>query len=177
MATRITNLMPACGYNPGGINAVRVLDFDDFIGFGFSGGALYDSCLVTKIERSGNFADTQAKAAKYDGPINGKIVTHKLETFIESLDADFTSAIHLASRRRYIVIFEGMNGKPYAFGYEAGAAVSYTGQTDGALGYIVTFTAASIYPLFEVTPQALIENKPTVNWLPDFINGAYCEIL
>lgn len=177
MATRITSLMPACGYNPGGITSVRVLDWDDFTAFGFAGGALYDSCLVTAIERSGEFADVQAKVAKYTGPINGKIVTHSLETFIESMDADIIAAVHLASRRRYVVIFDGMNGKPYAFGYEAGAVPVYTGQTDGAQGFIVTFTAQSIYPLFELTPEALTANEPTVNWLPDFINGAYCEII
>lgn len=169
--------MPACGYNPGGITSARVLDWDDFVAFGFAGSALYDSCLVTSIERAGDFADVQAKVAKYSGPISGKIVTHTLETFIESLDADFISAIHLASRRRYIVVFEGMNNKAYAFGYEAGAVPVYTGQTDGALGFIVTFTAPSTYPLFEVTPEALASNLPTTNWLADFSTGAYCEVI
>lgn len=176
MATRITSLMPVCGYNPGGITSVRVLDWDDFIGFGFESGALYDSCLVTAIERSGEFADTQAKVAKYSSPINGKIINHTLETFIESMDAGIIAQIHLASRRRYVVVFDGMNGKAYGFGYEAGAVPVYTGQTDGALGYMITFTAPSIYPLFEITPEALVESTPIVNWLPDFINGAYCEI-
>lgn len=175
MATRITTLLPACGYNPGGITSVRVLDFADFIGFGFEDGALYDSCLVTSVERSGEFADVQAKIAKYSGPLNGKIINHTLETFIESMESDFIAAIHLASRRRYVVIFEGMNNRAYAFGYEAGAVPVYTGQTDGALGYMVTFSAPSVYPLFEIVSEALKENTPTVDWLPDFTNGAYCE--
>lgn len=176
MASRITTLMPACGYNPGGITSVRVLDYDDFIGFGFEGGALYDRCLVTDIDRIGNFADVQAKAAKYSGPISGKIVTHTLETFVESMEADIIAAIHLASRRRYVVVFDGMNGRAYAFGYEAGAQPVYTGQTDGAQGFIITFAAPSVYPLFEVTPQALLDTTPTSNWLADYVTGAYCEI-
>lgn len=177
MATRITTLMPACGYNPGGITSVRVLDWEDFIGFGFESGALYDSCLVTDVERAGDFADVQAKVAKYSGPINGKIINHTLETFVESMEANIIAAIHLASRRRYVVIFDGMNGRAYAFGYEAGAVPTYTGQTDGAQGYVITFSAPSIYPLFEVTAQALTDNIPTTNWLPDFTTGAYCEII
>lgn len=177
MATRITTLMPACGYNPGGITSVRVLDWDDFAAFGFSGAALYDSCLVTEVERTGEFADVQAEVAKYSGPLNGKIITHTLETFIGSMSADMIAAIHLASRRRYVVIFSGMNGRSYAFGYEAGAAVTYTGQTDGSQGFIITFTASSIYPLFEVTAQALIDNTSAGVWLPDFVHGAYCEII
>jgi hypothetical protein len=177
MATRISTLKPNCGYNPGGIKSVQVIDFDDFIAFGFTGGALYDSCLVTEIQRSGEFADVQADVAKYSGPISNKIVTHTLETFIGSLEAAYIASLHLASRRRYVVIFDGMNGRTYAFGYEAGAAVTYSGQTDGGLGYIVSFTCPSVYPLFEVTPEALAQNLPTVKWLPDFINGAYCETI
>lgn len=177
MATRITKLVPACGYNPGGIASVRVLDYEDFIGFGFESGGLYDSCLVTDVERSGEFADVQAKVAKYSGAINGKIINHQLETFVESMEADMTAQIHLASRRRYVVVFVGADGRAYGFGYEAGAVPVYAGQTDGAQGYMITFSAPSIYPLFEITAQALIENMPVVKWLPDFNNGAYCEII
>jgi hypothetical protein len=167
--------MPVCGYNPGGIPTVRVLDWEDFTGFRFAGSGLYDSCLVSAVQRSGNFADVQAKVAKYSGPISGKIIVHTLETFIEGFD--LISAIHLASRRRYVVIFDATNGRSFAFGYEAGAVPTYTGQTDGALGYLITFTAPSIYPLFEVTPAALLTSTPTTKWLPDFINGAYCETI
>lgn len=174
MASRITSLTPACGYSPGGIQNVRVLDWADFGGYGFNG--LYDTCLVTALERSSDFADVQAKAAKYTGPLTGKIVTHTLDTFIESLDADLTAQIHLASKRRYVVVFDGMNGKPYTFGYEAGATVNYNGQTEGANGYLVSFVAPSIYPLFEMTPEALAGTSPVINWLPDFTTGAYCQI-
>lgn len=176
MASRITNLKPPCGYNPGGIKSVRVLDWEDFIAFGFAGGALYDSALVTEIQRSGEFADVQANVAKYSGPISGKIVNHTLETFVESMQADYIAALHLASRRRYVVIFDGMNDRPYAFGYEAGAQAVYNGQTDGGLGFLVTFSCASIYPLFELTPDALEANNPTTTWLADFTNGAFCEV-
>lgn len=176
MATRITTLKPPCGYNPGGITAVQVLDFDDFVAFGFLNSALYDSCSVIAVQRVGDFADVQPDVAKYTGPITGKIITHTLETFVESLEASYIAALHLASRRRYVVIFSGMNDRSYAFGYEAGATVTYNAQTDGGLGYMVTFTAQSVYPLFEVTPDALINNLPTTKWLPDFVTGAYCEI-
>lgn len=176
MATRITTLKPPCGYNPGGITSVQVLDFDDFIAFGFTNDALYDSCLVTQVQRSGEFADVQEDVAKYSGPISGKIITHMLETFVGALEAQYIASLHLASRRRYVVIFNGMDDRAYAFGYEAGASVVYNGQTDGALGFLVTFTCQSVYPLFEVTPEALQDNAPTSKWLPDFTNGAYCEI-
>jgi hypothetical protein len=174
MATRITTLLPPCAYNSGGIPSVRVLDWEDFISFGFA--ALYDSCLITEVQRSGEFADVQAKVAKYTGPLSGKIINHSLETFVESLAADYTAQVILASRRRYIVIFDGYDGKSYAFGYEAGATPVFTGQTDGAQGYVITFTAASSYPLFEVAPEALLATSPTSLWIPDFNNGAYCEI-
>lgn len=176
MATRITTLLPPGAYNSGGITSVRVLDWEDFISFGFLSAGLYDSCIVTEVQRSGDFADVQAKVAKYTGPISGRIINHSLETFIETLDGDYTAQLFLATRRRYVVIFDGYNGKSYVFGYEAGAVPVYTGQTDGAQGYIVTFNAPSAYPLFEVTAAALRETTPTIKWLPDFTHGAYCEI-
>lgn len=180
MATRITTLKPACALNPGGIQSVSVLDYDDFLGFGFAGGALYDSCLVTEIHRAGVFAEVQADAAKYSGPIStpstAGIVTHTLDTFIESMEASYIAALHLAAKHRYIVLFTGMNGRNYVFGYEAGAVPTYSAQTDGATGFTITFSAPSIYPLFEVTDAAINQNISTIKWLPDFIYGAYCEV-
>lgn len=173
---RIQNIKPPCGYRVEGIDLIRLLDFDDFDGFKFDGDDLYNNCLVTAVLRSGDFVELDTpETAKYTSSQQNGIYTHTLETFIGDLSAELEAMLHLATKRRYIVLFRAKNGRYFAFAYEAGANVSYANQTAEGIGSLVTVTASSIYPIFEVSEDAFNAETYSSEFLPDFNNGAYCE--
>jgi len=175
---RLQNIIPACGYTVEGISEIKLLDFEDFIAFEFDGDNLYDSCLVTGIVRTNDFTQIEAPdlVAKYTGPVNNGVYAHGLETFVNELSAQTISNLHLATKRRQLVLFKTNAGKYFIFGYEAGAIVTYTGQTAEAIGSLVTIQGASIYPLFEVIGTAVTNFVRPSEFDIDFNNGAYCEI-
>lgn len=174
---RIANLKPPCGYNLEGLESIRLLDFDDFRGFRFLGDDLYSNCRVIAILRDGDFTELSAPdGAKYSSTLNNKIYTHTLETFIPDLSDEVASNLHLGTKRRHVPVFRLKTGKYFTFGYEAGAVLSYNNQTNEAAGALVTLIAQSSYPLFEVTEGALEDSGYNIEFIPDFDNGAYCEV-
>lgn len=173
---RIQNIKPPCGYRVEGIDFIRLLDFDDFNGFKFDGDDLYNNCLVTAVLRSGDFVEVDTpETAKYTSSLQNGVYSHTLETFIGDLSAELEAALHLATKRRYIVLFRAKNGRYFAFAYEAGANLSYANQTAEGIGSLVTVTASSIYPLFEVSEDAFTAETYSSEFIPDFDLGAYCE--
>lgn len=173
MKCRIQNIAPPCDYRAEGIDLIRLLDTDDFDGFEFDGD---NNCLVTAVLRSGDFVDVECpQTAKYTSVLQNGIYTHTLETFIGDLSADLGAALHVATKRRYIALFRARNGRYFAFGYDAGATVSYANQTADGIGSLVTITASSIHPLFEVSEDAVTRAHQTFEFVPDFYRGAYCE--
>lgn len=174
-------MVPDCGYNMNGIEAIRLLDFDDFGGFKFDGDGLYDSCYVSEILQHGDssYVDIATPdSAKYTSTLNNGTYAHTIETFIGDLSASLASSLHLAIKKRYIVLFRTKARRYFVFGYEAGATVTYVNQTADGLGSLVTISANSIYPLFErapykigqyltVSPAHIILEKP--NTIKSFI--------
>jgi len=152
---RIQNIKPPCRYLTEGLDTILLLDLEDFNGFGFKDQGLYDSCLVTKIFKSGSPAEVEAsESAKYSATLQNGIYTHTLEAFIDDLSAETAATLHLATKRRYVVFFRAKNSLYFSFAYEAGAKVTYTNQTAEGVGSLFTVAAASIYPLFEVSREA-----------------------
>lgn len=174
---RIQNLKPPCGYTLEGVVAVWLLDFEDFRGFRFLGDDLYNNCHVEAILRNGDFVEVAApETAKYTSGLSNKIYAHVLETFVNELSDTMISNLHLATKRRHVPVFKLASGRYFTFGYETGANLSYASQTADAIGALVTITAASIYPPFEVDASALIgDNNFNIEFKPDF-TGAYCII-
>lgn len=176
--SRIQHIKPPTAYVLEGVSEVLLLDFDDFKGFRFEGGDLYKNCLVSAILRLDEFKQIDAPdlVAKYFSTLQNGVYQHTVETFIAELSAATLSNLHLASKRRQVAVFRAKTGKYYTFGYEAGAAVTYSNQTADALGSLVTVTATSIYPLFEVQAEAMAGPIliPEV-WNVDYLNNTFCE--
>lgn len=173
---RIHNIVPLCGYRLEGIDFIRLLDYDDFVGFKFDGDDLYSNCKVTAILRSGDFVPVDApETAKYTSPLQNGVYTHTLETFIGDLSAELEATLRLATKRRYIVLFRAKNGRYFAFGYDAGATVSYADQTAEGIGSLVTITATSMYPIFEVAEDATVHPAYNIAYSP-VETSAYCTL-
>jgi hypothetical protein len=151
-------MVPACGYNPEGISDIRLLDFEDFKGFKFRGDKPCDTCDVTAVNHTGGFIVMESPdTAKYSSTLQNGVYTHVLESFIGELSAGMSATLHLATKRRYIVMFRSKTERYFAFAYEAGATVTYVNRTDGGTGSLVTVTASSIHPLFEMSRSAFME--------------------
>lgn len=173
---RIQNIIPPCDYRLEGIDLIRLLDFDDFFGFKFDGDDLYSNCMVTAVLRSGDFVPVDTPdTAKYSSTLQNGIYTHTLETFIGDLSAELEATLHLAIKRRYIVLFRAKSGRFFAFGYDAGATVSYANQTAEGAGSLLTITATSAYPLFEATKEAATRPAYNVAYAP-VETSAFCTI-
>lgn len=166
---RIFNLVPVCGYNPDGIKSVWLLDFEDFEGYVYPDQDNYDKAQVQTVNTGGTLVKIAAPnmVAKYSS--TGAYV-HTLETFIPALTHDLAEQLNLAIRHRYVVFFRTNKGQMYTFGDEAGAVVSYVNQTAEGLGSLVTITAESIHPLYEMDAQALELVAPLARFVP---NGDY----
>ncbi len=157
---RIKNIIPPCHYQPDGIASIKALDFEDFGGFRFEGDNLYDVCAVTDIVRSGDMIEIGvSNSAEYTSILQNGIYTHSIKTFINDLSADLTATLHLTSKRRYIIFFKANNGRFFSFGYESGAVLTYADQTTDGAGSLITITAKSIYPRFEVQESAFRKTK------------------
>lgn len=149
-------MLRPCGYQPEGIDAIQLLDFEDFEGFTFENDGSYDSCYVTEMRRRGRLAELDTPdGAKYTSTLQNGLYTHTVETFISDLNAAQAASLHLATKRRYVPIFRAKTGKYFAFAEDTGATVRYANQTAEGLGSLVTITAQSVYPLFELDPQAV----------------------
>lgn len=174
---RITNLKPPCGYNAEGITAILLLDAEDFTDFLFDDNGTYGTALVSGILRSGDFIEVDAPqlVARYTST---GLYVHTLETFILELSAPMLAQLHLATKRRYIVVFRTTEGRYFSFGYGTGATVRYAAQTADNVGAAVTITASNAYPLFEVNPDAVTDGPPAqrFRWVPMFDIGATCAI-
>jgi hypothetical protein len=150
MSCRIAHIKPPCGYIVEGVEQIWLLDFDDFGGYKFYEDGNYEKCYVEEILQSGTFKELDAPdlVAKYSSTGN---YAHRLETFVGALNSSTLSSLHLATKRRQVVLFKTNSQQYFTFGYEAGAAVSYANQTNEGFGSAVTLTSNSIYPLFEYT--------------------------
>lgn len=159
-----------------GISEIMLLDLADFDGFKFDSDNLYENCRVTAILRSGDLVNTDAsESAKYNSTLQNGMYTHTLETFIAELSATMESLLHLSSKRRYVVVFKSNAGRYFTFGYNTGATISYANQTNESTGSVVTMTASSIYPLFEVAESAFTALPYNMEFIPDFVNRTYCD--
>lgn len=175
---RILNIKTNCGYNLEGVDRIYLLDFADLSGFEFDGDDLYNNCLVVSILRSAPFIELDTPdSAKHDSSVQNGMYSHTLVTFIADISADILRNLHLATKRRYLPVFRTKMGRYFTYGYDAGATVTHTEQTTEATGCLVTVTAASIYPLFEVASAAMTgpdDDNFRVEYQPDYDHYTIC---
>lgn len=151
MKCRATSIVTPCDYSRQGISNIRLIDLEDFEGLRFERDARYDTNLITAVLHTGApISIDTPNSARYVMSMDRGTYTHSIETFVKELGAYFTKNLHLATKRRYIILFD-TQGKTFLFGYKQGASLSYTNQTEGATGSMVTLSITSKYPLFEVS--------------------------
>lgn len=150
MRCRINSINKRCAYNPGGISHIKILDREDLRYIAFLHDGLYENNLITNVIRKEKFTDIPASdTAKYTKTLQGKLYTHTLETFAENLDYRTIRDLDLAKLKKYVVVYRTNVGKYYLFGYNPGASLSYSAQTEEGSGVLIRLTETTEYPLFE----------------------------
>lgn len=162
-----------CGYNPGGLASIQVMDVDDFVGLRFKDDGLEDSALVEKIYGRNPIAVPVSTSSRYAVSKTGRIYSHQIDTYISGMSATLIASLELAARRDYAVIFTAKSGARFFFGYDAGAKISYNATSSDGLGPSVIIAARSKYPIFELMPSTIV-GSPRATFDVDFNLGAYC---
>jgi len=177
----IQNIKHTCLYNPGGISEIYLLDIRDFVSYTFTGDALYNTCYADRINRyeySKYIVLSQVSESNFTESGDSGLYKQQFTSFVGTIEAAKTADLLLASANKYLVIFRNMQGKVYTFGQDGGASVSFTqisGQVGETAGYQVTISKESVYPLFELNPDALSDNSYLMEYVPDFEINYYCE--
>lgn len=167
MSCRIGHIKPPCTYAVEGVESIWTLDFDDFAGYRFYEDGLYGVGYVEEILQLGPFREIDAPelVAKYSS--SGSYV-HRIETFIGALNGNTLANLNLARKRPQVVLFKTFSQQYFTFGYEAGATLSHSNQTNDGFGSSVIISANSIYPLFEYLGAV-----PTEEEMGLFVEGDY----
>lgn len=181
----IQNIKHSCGYNPGGISEIYLLDIRDFVSYEFKDDKLYDQCFVDsiKISASDYVRLDVVDEANFTESQDSGIYTQTISTFVRSLDSQKTAGLLLADSNKYLVVFRSQ-GKMFSFGSDGGASLSFTqqtGQRGETGGYSISITKKSIYPLFEAAPdktviESLLSTQDKVNMIVTE-DGYYIPIL
>jgi hypothetical protein len=167
MSCRIGHIKPPCAYAVEGVERIWLLDFDDFAGYRFYEDGLYGVGYVEEILQLGPFREIDAPelVAKYSS--TGAYV-HRVETFVGALKGSTLSELNLARKRPQVVLFKTLSQQYFTFGYEAGASIAHTNQTNDGFGSSVTITANSIYPLFEYLGAVPTEEESGLRVLGEY---------
>lgn len=171
----IDNIKSDTGYNLGGISSILLLDKEQFWGYEFADDDLYHEFLVSKVFRAADYIELDiVDESLLNQTFTNEIYKHELKSFVRVAHAKTTSLLEYARRKRFVVFYKTKQGQYFTFGSDGGVQLSYTIQSDaaqGVNGMAISMVKNSIYPIFEVTKDAIF-NIPA-HFIPDF-DGAYC---
>lgn len=146
-------------YNIGGISEIWLLDINDFISFKFKDDDLYDNCYIEAISKDGTFIELgRVNESNLTSSYSDGIYRTTLNTFIHSLNSSQESHLLKVRESKCLVIIRTLHSKYFAFGSDGGATLTYnpqSGQNGDVHGYVIQLEKRSIYPLFEIDPEAM----------------------
>ncbi len=146
-------------YNLGGISNIWLLNIDDFITYKFKDDALHNTSYVDAIYKENIFFELgNVEESNLKETIGNGIYKQEINTFIGDLNQDILNWLQYAVYGRYVVVIRTMHDRYFTFGSDGGAKLSHSGQTGqrGELnGVAIKLDKSSIYPLFEINPDAV----------------------
>lgn len=174
------DLITGCNYSIGGIHSIWILDINDFDGYVFNNDSLYDSMYVDNIYVKGNWYELQAvDEANFTEKVNNGAYQQQLTTFIGLYDADIQREMLKSTNSKFLVVFRTFTRKYFVFGSDGGVTLTYENQSGAkteSIGYSVTLSINSSYPLFELNPN-YFNSEHTVNFIYKPIYDSYtCEL-
>ena len=174
------DLIGSCNYSVAGINKLWVLNIDDFQVYEFKNDGLYSEVYVENIYIKSRWYEVQTvDDSKFTEKFTSGGYVQELNTYVAQFDSDIQAEILKTNKRKFLVLFRTNVGKYFVFGSDGGVPLSYnaeTGTKGSSIGYSVTFSKSSQFPLFEVNPDYMVNGGGAkFQYMPVFL-PIYCQL-
>ena len=174
------DLTGICDYSISGIHSLWVLNIDDFQVYEFRDDKLYSEIYIDNIYIKGKWYELQTiDESKFTEKFANGGYTQELTTYISKFDSEIQAEILKTNKRKFLVLFRTNEGRYFVFGSDGGVPLIYTAETGSkgsSIGYSVTLSKNSQFPLFEVNPDYMVNGGGAkFQYLPVF-EPIYCEL-
>lgn len=169
-----------CKYSISGIHSLWVLNIDDFQVYEFRDDKLYSEIYIDNIYTKGRWYELQTiDESKFTEKFANGGYTQELTTYISKFDSEIQAEILKTNKKKFLVLFRTNEGRYFVFGSDGGVPLTYTAETGSkgsSIGYSVTLSKNSQFPLFEVNPDYMVNGGGAkFQYLPVF-EPIYCEL-
>lgn len=169
-----------CKYSISGIHSLWVLNIDDFQVYEFRNDKLYSEIYIDNIYIKGKWYELQTiDDSKFTEKFANGGYTQELTTYISKFDSEIQAEILKTNKRKFLVLFRTNEGRYFVYGSDGGVPLIYTAETGAkgsSIGYSVTLSKSSQFPLFEVNPDYMINGGGAkFQYLPVF-EPIFCEL-
>lgn len=174
------DLTGECKYAISGIHSLWVLNIDDFQVYEFMNDKLYSEIYIDNIYIKGKWYELQTiDESKFTEKFANGGYTQELTTYISKFDSEIQAEILKTNKKKFLVLFRTNEGRYFVFGSDGGVPLTYTAETGSkgsSIGYSVTLSKNSQFPLFEVNPDYMVNGGGAkFQYLPVF-EPIYCEL-
>lgn len=174
------NLTGECKYSISGIHSLWVLNIDDFQVYEFRDDKLYSEIYIDNIYIKGKWYELQTiDESKFTEKFANGGYTQELTTYISKFDSEIQAEILKTNKRKFLVLFRTNEGRYFVFGSDGGVPLTYTAETGtkgSSIGYSVTLSKNSQFPLFEVNPDYMVNGGGAKFQYRPIFEPIYCEL-
>ena len=176
----MNSLTGDCKYSISGIHSLWVLNIDDFQVYEFRDDKLYSEIYIDNIYIKGRWYELQTiDESKFTEKFANGGYSQELTTYISKFDSEIQAEILKTNKKKFLVLFRTNEGRYFVFGSDGGVPLVYTAETGtkgSSIGYSVTLSKNSQFPLFEVNPDYMVNGGGAkFQYLPVF-EPIYCEL-
>lgn len=169
-----------CKYSISGIHSLWILNIDDFQVYEFRGDKLFSEAYVENIYIKGRWYELQTiDDSKFTEKFANGGYTQELTTYISKFDSEIQAEILKTNKRKFLVLFRTNEGRYFVYGSDGGVTLAYTAETGtkgSSIGYSVTLSKSSQFPLFEVNPDYMVNGGGAKFQYRPIFEPIYCEL-
>lgn len=169
-----------CKYSISGIHSLWVLNIDDFQVYEFQNDKLYSEIYVDNIYIKGRWYELQTTDdSKFTEKFANGGYTQELTTYISKFDSEIQAEILKTNKRKFLVLFRTNEGRYFVYGSDGGIPLTYTAETGAkgaSIGYSVTLSKFSQFPLFEVNPDYMVNGGGAKFQYRPVFEPIYCQL-
>lgn len=174
------DLIGSCNYSVAGINKLWVLNIDDFQVYEFKDDKLYSEIYVENIYIKGRWYEVQTiDDSKFTEKFTNGGYVQDLTTYVAQFDSEIQAEMLKTNNRKFLVLFRTNEGKFFVFGSDGGVPLTYTSETGtkgSSIGYSVSLSKSSQFPLFEVNPDYMVNGGGAKFQYRPIFDPIFCQL-
>ena len=174
------DLTGGCKYSISGIHSLWVLNIDDFQIYEFMDDKLYSEIYINNIYTKGRWYELQTiDESKFTEKFVNGGYTQEVTTYISKFDSEIQAEILKTNKRKFLVLFRTNEGRYFVFGSDGGVSIAYTAETGtkgSSIGYSITLSKNSQFPLFEVNPDYMVNGGGAKFHYRPIFEPVYCQL-